>query len=110
MVQDRKYILRVQNTPVEVSRECYKLFYKSHRREKYLSESDNAHGTVSYHALGTEDYTGEEIIPDASCSIDDTVEGKLMREKLRSCLKLLSEDECQILTELYCNNKSIRKT
>lgn len=65
MSEKKKYVLRVGGRFVNVNRDCYKLFYKARRREKYLLESDELHGKVSYHALDTEDYSGEEIIRDA---------------------------------------------
>lgn len=109
MSKKRKYILRVNGKLIPVNRDCYKLYYKVRRREKYLLESDEIHGKVSYHALDTEDYTGEEIIPDSSDSVEDTVVRKLMLEKLRKCLSLLPEDERSLILQIHAEDKSCRK-
>lgn len=106
---EKKYFIRVRGSLVEVDIAIYKSHHKMRRRAKYLRESDEAHGKVSYHALDTDDYTGEEILPDTCESVEDAVVKKLMTEKLRKCLESLSISETKLIQALFYDGCSERK-
>jgi len=83
------------------------MFYKMRRRAKYLEEADTEHGLVSYNALDTEDYTGEEIITDRNeDSVADIVVRNLMVEKLHLCIPLLSVEDHLLIKLIYWERKT----
>lgn len=110
MSETRKYTLWVDGQAVSVSEQVYRAYYKMKRREKYLEESDTAHGKVSYSDMDTEEMSGEEAIPDLSSdSVEDTVINSIMLLKLKECLPLLSDMERKLITHLFWSKKTERE-
>lgn len=93
---------------MEVSEKDYLDFYKNRRRQKYIDERSAENGDFSYDMLTTDDFNGEDILPDKSEPLDEQVVQKIMTDKLKSALPLLAEDEQKLIRENFYENLSER--
>lgn len=102
MTEAKKYKIRVPGAFVEVTQEVYLTYYRMERHAKHLEEKDTVHGRVLYSDMDTEELVGEEAIPDSdSPSVEDAATDRLMRDKLRKCLPLLTNQEMELIDGLY---------
>ena len=103
-----KLFLPLYGRLMEVSKEDYAKFYRAKRRQKYLDERSANNGDFSYDMLSTDDFNGEDILPDKSEPLDEQVVQKIMTDKLKSALPLLAEDEQKLIREIFYENLSER--
>ena len=96
-----KFFISLHNMLMEVDEAYYTEFYREQRREKYLRERAVEKGDIYYHSLDTEEFCGEDILVDPDENVAEQVTDKLMAEKLRSVLLLLSEDEQLLVRRHY---------
>ncbi len=99
-----KFFISLHDMLMEVDEAYYIEFYREQRREKYLRERAIEKGDVYYNSLDTEDFCGEEILIDPDEDVAEQVMDKLMIEKLRSVLPILSEDEYVLIHKHYFEN------
>lgn len=104
-----KFFIPLHGMLMEVTEETYRDFYKSKRRQKYIGERSAENGDFSYDMLTTDDFNGEDILPDKSEPLDEQVVQKIMTDKLKSALPLLAEDEQKLIREIFYENLSERK-
>lgn len=112
MDNEKRFYLRVGQKLEEVSEEIYKEYYKMRRRERYLEERDSAHGQLLYSQFDNvyEDILGEELLKDSTREdVCDFVVKKVMIEKLRKSLELLSDEELELIIHLFYQEKSQRQ-
>lgn len=88
-----KFFIPLHGMLMEVTEETYRDFYKSGRRQKYIDERSVENGDFSYDMLTTDDFNGEDILADESEPLDEQVIRKIMTDKLKFALPLLTEDE-----------------
>lgn len=88
---------------MEVNEEFYKDFYRQKDRDEYLTWRTK-NKDVSYNDYDTEDCSGEEILVAPDEDVATQVTDKLMIEKLRSVLPLLSEEERLLIHRHYFEN------
>lgn len=93
---------------MEVTEETYKNFYRDRRRQKYIDERSAENEDFSYDMLTTDDFNGEDILPDESEPVDEQVIRKIMTDKLKSVLPLLAEDEQKLIREIFYDELSER--
>ena len=102
MAEGKKYYIKVQGELVEVSEEVYLTYYRMERKSRVVVEKDQRNGTVLFSDLDTKEFLAAEMFQDSHAdSVEDTVVGHIMSEKLRRCLKLLSDDECSLIRRRY---------
>lgn len=58
--------------------------------------------------LTTDDFNGEDILPDKREPLDEQIVQKIMTDKLKSALPLLAEDEQKLIREIFYENLSER--
>lgn len=104
-----KHLIPLHGMLMEVSEDDYRDFYKSNRRQKYLNERSEKNGDFSYDMLTTDDFNGEDILVDSSQDIGEIVTDKIMLDKLRQGLFLLSEDEKKFIFEIFGKRLSERE-
>ena len=104
-----KKFLPLHGMLMEVTEEQYKEFYRQKRRQKYIDERSAENSDFSYDMLTTDDFNGEDILVDDSESLDEQVIRKIMTDKLRGALRLLSEDEQELIYGLFYENLSERE-
>ena len=89
---------------MEVSGSFYEDFYREKRRQKYLDERSRENGDVSYDALTSDEFNGENILVDRSEDIAEQVIQEMMQDKLkRAMLMLLPEEQLLIYRHYYAN-------
>lgn len=93
---------------MEVTEETYRDFYRDRRRQKYIDERSAENNDFSYDMLTTDDFNGEDILPDESEPVDEQVIRKIMTDKLKSVLPLLAEDEQKLIREIFYDELSER--
>lgn len=104
----KPYIINLGYALMEVTEADYKVFYRARRREKYIQEEAIRVGEFSYNAFDTEDYDGASAIADDSEALEDSVIRKMMIEKLPEAISVLSDEEKEIIRQLYFNHISER--
>lgn len=110
MAEGKNYYIKVPGALVEVSEEVYLTYYRLRRRCSAVQEKDTYNGVTSYDALDTEDMLGVDSIPDStSPSVEDSVMGNLLREKLQFCLSQLTSQEQLLIHALFYEQKTERE-
>lgn len=112
MDKKKKFFIRIDNHVEQVTEEVYREYFKMNRRERYLEERDLAHGRFLYSQLDNvyEDILGEEMLVDRLTEdLCDSIVTKIMIEKLKECLSLLSDDELNLIIQLFFQEKSQRQ-
>ena len=110
MAKEKKYCIKVPGALVEVTEDVYLAYFRARRRWSAQNERDTYNGLASYDAMDTEELLGEETIPDSTApSVEDMVEDKLLREKLRFCLHELSSSEQALIHALFYEEKTERE-
>ena len=94
----------VQGCLLEVDEQFYIEYYKEYERNRYLAALDRKNRILSIEAFDTEDENGVDFIVDEDEDVEKQVTDKLMAEKLRSVLLLLSEDEQLLIQRHYYEN------
>lgn len=103
-----KFFIPLHGMLMEVTEETYRNFYKSQRRQKYIDERSAENEDFSYDMLTTDDFNGEDIIADESEPLDEQVIRKIMTDKLKFALPLLTEDEQKLIREIFYEELSER--
>ncbi|MBE6844506.1 MAG: sigma-70 family RNA polymerase sigma factor [Ruminococcus sp.] len=106
---EKVYLIPLGYAFMEVVQEEYRAFYKELRREKYLSEEAKRVGEFSYNALDTDEYDGASFIPDKSEAVEDKALKRIMNERLYEALAILSEEEYELIQQIYFANISERE-
>lgn len=104
----KEYKIRINKELVDVSEELYTAYYKMRRHEKYLEEV-SAKNNLSYNQLLEQNYPVEEKMCEPQLLVDDIVVEKIILEKMKLALNVLSEYERMIINELFINGTSIRE-
>lgn len=93
---------------MEVPENVYHAFYKEQRRQKYIDERSIENGDVSYDALPADELDKTDIFMDERADVGEQVVDKLLLEQLQSALSLLTEEERNLLNELFYDGISER--
>lgn len=101
-----KKFLPLHGMLMEVTPEQYREFYKERRHQKYLRERSEENGDFSYDMLTTEDFNGADILVDDSEDIAELVTRKIMLDKLKNCLSLLTPDEKLLISKHFFEEMS----
>lgn len=112
MDKKKKFYIRIGNHIEQVTEEVYREYFKMLRRERYLEERDLAHGRFLYSQFDNVyvDVLGEELLVDGLTEdICDSIVKKIMIEQLRECLSLLSDEELNLIIQLFYEEKSQRQ-
>ncbi len=96
-----KHFIPVQGMLLEVDKETYTKFYRNRERERYLKKQDIENGLLSIESFESGDNNGIDFIADLSKDIAEVVADKLLMDKLRECLSLLSLEEQKMISQHY---------
>lgn len=105
----KKYYWKMNGHLYEVSEEQYKTYKKEYDRSRTLAKQRKEVVILSFDALDTDEYTGENIFADPNTDIETEVVDNIMREKLNRALTQLSEEEIFLIKQLYYLNQSERR-
>lgn len=101
--REKKFI-GLHSMIMEVSEKEYIEFYRNKRRQKYLDEQRRDNGDVSYDALNSDEFSGEDILIAEQPDVCDTIVESIMTDKLRKAiLKLTDEEQLLIYRHYYAD-------
>ncbi|MBQ8731472.1 MAG: hypothetical protein IJY82_01400 [Oscillospiraceae bacterium] len=97
---------------VEVPSEQVKAIRKDERHKQYLSDCRNASGFIVVSIYDTElcredCSSGEELIADDNCDIENEVLHNMNLEKLRKALRTLSKEEMLLINALFLSDEPV---
>ena len=105
MKENKQYVIKLDGKLIPVSEEVYLEYYRSDRHARYLEEKDARHGVVHYSDMDTDELNGEDMIPDLNAEQpEDKAVHKILLERLRACLDLLTDDERGLVDALFFSN------
>ena len=104
---EEKKLIPLHGMLMEVTPEQYWEFYRNRRRQKYLDERSKDNGDISIDMLTTPEFNGADILI-SSEDVEGQVVQRMMMDKLRSCLLMLSEEERELLRDLFYSGLSER--
>jgi len=107
--QRENYVIKVGTELVPVSREVYEEYHRMERRERYLIERDQENSVLLFSTLRAEDSSADVPIEDTDVNIEEEVIKQMFLEKLPKALALLSDEEIDMIRDLYWNDVSIRE-
>ena len=97
-----KLFLPLYGSLMEVSKEDYEEYYRQRNRQIYIDRRASRNGDVSYNALTTDEFNGEDILIAEQPDVCDTVVESIMTDKLRKAiLKLTDEEQLLIYRHYY---------
>ena len=102
----KRWFIPLQGCLLEVDEQFYIEYYKEYERNRYLATLDRKNKVLSIEAFDSEDDNGVDFIVDEDEDVERHVTDKLMIEKLRSVLPLLSDDEQLLIKRHYYENIS----
>ena len=88
-----KLFLPLHGMLMEVTEDVYADFYRDQRRQQYITARAIANGDVSYDALNTGEFNGEDTLVDPDENVAEQVAQKMLIEKLHRVLPLLFREE-----------------
>ena len=100
------FFIRFGDYIMEVKYKDYKEYYKNRRRQKYLYELAAENSDVSFDALSTAEFNGEDVLTDNTESVADQVSRKIMLDRLCTVMDELSPDERKLIDLHYFKNVS----
>ena len=99
-----KLFLPLYGSLMEVSKEDYEEYYRQRNRQIYIDRRASRNGDVSYNALTTDEFNGEDILIAEQPDVCDTVVESIMTDKLKEAiLKLTDEEQLLIYSHYYAD-------
>ena len=86
-----KLFLPLYGSLMEVSKEDYEEYYRQRNRQIYIDRRASRNGDVSYNALTTDEFNGEDILIAEQPDVCDTVVESIMTDKLKEAILKLTE-------------------
>ena len=97
-----KLFLPLYGRLMEVSKEDYEEYYRQRNRQIYIDRRASRNGDVSYNALTTDEFNGEDILIAEQPDVCDAVVESIMTDKLKEAiLKLTDEEQLLIYRHYY---------
>lgn len=90
---------------MEVTPEQYIDFYRIRNRQRYLDKRSAEKGDISIDMLTTPEFNGADILVSGE-DVAEQVVNRIMLDKLRECLSMLTEQEMELINFLYYEEKS----
>ena len=94
-----KYIIFIEGTSVEVTREVYRVYYSGNRAERYQAERDQHHGLLRMNELDGQ-------LTDADTNVEQAVQSTLLLDAIKSTFTV---KEYEIIEGLYLRRLSLRE-
>lgn len=107
--EGRPYFINLGYAVMETDEANYKAFYREAAREKYLERLNAKNGLVSLNAIDSEELDGAGVVVDDSEPLDERIARKIMIERLPEAISILSDEEKELIYQIYFNHKSERE-
>lgn len=111
MAYKDKLFIPVQGCLVETEQTHYIEFYRDKERWRYLQKLDKDNNLLFFETIENDDDSGSsfDFIADETVNVEETVVRRMMLDKLRSALSLLSEDEQSLINAIFFRGLSERE-
>ena len=96
-----RHFIPIQGFLTEVRKEDYQDFYRAKEREAYLKKLDAKYGLLSIDAFDTDDDNGTDYIADDTEDVAETIAHRLLLDKLRSVILMLTEKEQELIQAMF---------
>lgn len=98
-----KFFIPVQGCLIETEQTHYIEFYRDKERWRYLRKLDKDNNLLFLEAIENDDESGDsfDFIADETVNVEETVVHRMLLDKLRSALSLLSEDERSLINAIF---------
>lgn len=96
-----KLFLPLYGSLMEVSKEDYEEYYRQRNRQIYIDRRASRNGDVSYNALTTDEFNGEDILIAEQPDVCDTVVESVMTDKLKEAILKLTDEEQLLIYRYY---------
>ena len=96
-----KLFLPLYGSLMEVSKEDYEEYYRQRNRQIYIDRRASRNGDVSYNALTTDEFNGEDILIAEQPDVCDTVVESIMTDKLKEAIPKLTDEEQLLIYRHY---------
>ena len=104
------FLINLGHSIMETDEANFRAFYKERRREKYLrEEAQLAGGVISLNAIDSDELDGVGVVLDTSEPFEEKVMRKIMIEKLPEAISILTNEEKELIQQIYFNHKSERQ-
>ena len=103
----KEYFIYVKGKAVKVNEEIYRACWRITEHEKYIQRKDWKYNVLPFSVC---DYDGHFIdnIVDESIDIEKIVEVKMQIEELNKALSTLTEEERDIITDIFFKEERLR--
>ncbi len=101
-----RYVLYINDSLVEVTKEVYLEWYQSRRREKYQIEKQKKHGVCSLETIGQ---LAQERLNIWDNSPEEACIEKEKKEWMRQGIQALSEEERLLIFLLFYEEKTVKE-
>lgn len=104
-----KLFIPVQGCLIETEQMQYVEFYRDKERWRYLKKLDADNSLLSLEAFERDDDNSIDFIADEAVNVAEMVVHRMMLDKLRSALVMLSEDEQKLVNAIFFQELSERE-
>ena len=98
----KKYSIKVNKEPIEVTQEVYEAYHCMRERERYLRRRDIAKGLVYYSDWDTSKSLGEEYIADIASDTEEAAIKNMIKPTIWKCVDEI-EDKYNICRLIAAN-------
>ena len=105
----QKHFLPLHGMLMEVNEDVYRDFYRDRRHQKYLRECSIKNGEIFYDMFTTDDFNGEDVLVDEVADTCEMAVNRIMLDRLRQVLILLTEEERRLVLEIFYEERSERE-
>lgn len=102
----QRYVLRVNETLIEVTRDVYLAWYQSRRKERYQLEKMQKNGVCGIEKVGETSYNSYLHI----LSPEEIVIRVSEIQELQEALKYLSEEEMELIRLLFLKSTQLKNS
>ena len=106
--EGKVYLINLGHSIMEVDEVAYHDFYKEENREDYRQKLAIKNNVVSMESLVSGEFNECNLVADTSEPLDEKVMRKMMIEKLPEAIANLSDEEKELIKQIYFNHISER--
>lgn len=106
--ENKPHFINLGYAIMETDEEGYYSFYHEKNRYENVDKASRRAGLMSLNAIDSDELDGVGMVVDTSEPFEEKVLRKLMTDKLPEALKILSDDEREIIQKLYFEHISER--
>lgn len=107
--EGKVFLINLGHSIMEVDEIAYHDFYKEENREDYRQKLAIKNNVVSMESLISGEFNECNLVVDTSEPLDEKVMREMMIEKLPEAIATLSDEEKELIQQIYFSHKSERQ-